>query len=157
MKMPFGKYKGKPLVDFVSSTQLKYLDWFLENCKKEISKYPEFEEWLEENFDYEKYKELPYSEKDYKDTSSGISTDGKMINNFEEYKEFVSKLYSEIYSGNWIQESQQKIYKTFGKPLEYPFIITLRKNCLDVYNNIEIHKIYLKDKPSIYTYSESYY
>ena len=55
MKIPFGKFKGKELVTFIHQDELKYLEWFLENCKETISKFPAFEKHLEENFDYEKY------------------------------------------------------------------------------------------------------
>jgi len=76
-----------------------------------------------------------------------------LINTFEEYKEFVSKLYNET----WLNSKKETVYKTFGEPVEYPFIITLRTNSYNPFNGIEIHKIYLREKPSIYTYSESYY
>ena len=152
MKIPFGKFKGKELVTFIHQDELKYLEWFLENCKETISKFPAFEKYLEENFDYQKYVEPTFTTKDYKD-SSGISTDGIMINNLKEYKTFISKLYNT----NWRIEPAEKVYKVFGKPEEYPFVITLRQNSLNTYGGKEIHKIYIKDKPSLYYYSEETY
>lgn len=152
MKIPFGKFKGKELITFIHQDELKYLEWFLENCKEMIHRYPKFEKHLEENFDYEKYVEPAFTKKDYKDPY-GISTDGVMINNLTEYKEFLTKLYDT----NWKIEPAEKIYKTFGKPNDYPFVITLRQNSLDVFNTKEIHKIYIRNKPSIYYYSEETY
>jgi len=156
MIMPFGKHKGKDLNDLMeTSSGAGYVDWLIENAKETIHKYPDLEEFFSsiEHLDYEKFKELPYTKTEYNDPHSGISTNGKMINTFEEYREFIAKLYYE----NWLKSKKEDIFKTFGEPVEYPFIITLRTNTYNPFNGIELHKIYLREKPSVYTYSESYY
>lgn len=151
LKIPFGKFKGKSY--FYLDDEYEYVRWLMNNCEETIKKFPEFYDFLyneQDVFDESPAKE--YTEP-IPTNGCGISSNAVMIKSFVEYREFISKLYCK----DWKKSKEENIYKTFGKPLEYPFIITLRKNILNCFETLDLHKIYIKDKPSYYTYREEMY
>lgn len=86
--------------------------------------------------------------------ASSISSDGILLSNYQEYKDFLSRQYHP----NWAKKdnvTDNRIKEVFGLPKRFPVVLTLRVNSLDAWNNKGIHFIYLEKKPSTYTYRES--
>ena len=51
-----------------------------------------------------------------------IETTGVLVNNYEEFKEQVIGIYSEA----WKKATKKELFKVFGEPKEYPFVLCIR-------------------------------
>lgn len=80
-------------------------------------------------------------------------SNGVLVNNFDEFKTFIAK----VYKCGWDKSPDKQLIDVFGCPKCYPVVITLRKNSLDAWNNIQLHFVYVKKVATVYTYRESYY
>jgi hypothetical protein len=156
MIIPFGKFKGSDSEILYENSNLEYSKWLYENCQELLKKDPKFNKFLEERLEgieTELPEKLPYDDFNRTNRLDDMESNGIMINNFQEYKIFLCKLYNR----NFIKSNNEELLHTFGKPLVYPFVITLRKNTMDEFNSVAIHKVYIKSRPSFYTFRQSYY
>lgn len=152
-KIPFGKFKDCNIEILYYSENEKYSRWLIENCKETLNKFPDFRDELLEAFGLTPEPKKFVTDNYKIPKLDCLDTDGILINDFKEYKIALCK----IYDWNWIKTSDDFINEFIGKPDSYPFIITCRKNNMDPFNGISVHRIYIKDQPSYYTFSESYY
>lgn len=149
--IPFGKYKD---LDFnILYHHEEYVKWLYENCKTTLEKFPEFYEYVKELLDIVPKKEKPYTDFSSCPSLDGMDSNGILINNFDDYKKYVCKLYG----WHYLKTKEEDVYKISGKPVSYPFVLTLRKNTMNEFDSVSIHKVYISEKPSYYTFRRSYY